>query len=52
MESKVIIDGIVYSIYEMMPTYEIPRDIKQEVKTRKEKKDHYKKMARFNYKKK
>ena len=51
MESKVIIDGKVYTIYEMLPQFEMPRHISLESQTRQEKKDHFKNMAKFNYRK-
>lgn len=50
--AQVIIDGKLYTIYEMVPRCEIPKDLKLESQTRKEKKDHFKKMAKFNYRKK
>ena len=50
--AQVIIDGKLYTIYEMCPRFEIPKDLELESQTRKEKKDHFKKMAKFNYRKK
>lgn len=51
--AQVIIDGKLYTVFEMPPRVEMPvQDIKRETKIRKEKKDHFKQMAKFNYKKK
>lgn len=52
MSGKVIVDGKVYTIYEMCPHVELQEDLKQESQNRKEKKDHFKNMSKFNYRKK